>query len=105
MSRKCETPNTARNIQLATYLTPEEFEEVAAKAFFCNLPLCQTQTLANDGKWLVTKARKLLLPFRNLREDANGCSAPGKDGITWKMLRNLNEQEKLELLGDINDSI
>ncbi|KAG0438262.1 hypothetical protein HPB47_017091 [Ixodes persulcatus] len=38
-------------------------------------------------------------------DSINECSAPGKDGITWRMLRNLNEPERRKLLEELNDLV
>lgn len=35
-------------------------------------------------------------------DSVNERSAPGKDGITWRMLRNLDEPEKKKLLAELN---
>lgn len=35
-------------------------------------------------------------------ESVNFSSAPGKDGITWSMLRNLDDEGRLQLFDELN---
>ncbi|KAG0427248.1 hypothetical protein HPB47_025691 [Ixodes persulcatus] len=102
---KTKAPNTVRNIQLATDQTPEQFAEAAAKAFFPqpandpDLCLYELQPPSDTEQDAPFTIQKLTLAL----DSVNERSALGKDGITWRMLRNLDEPEKRKLLKDLND--
>ncbi|KAG0443379.1 hypothetical protein HPB47_014985 [Ixodes persulcatus] len=101
---KTKTPNIKRNIQLAAKLTAEQLEEEAANYFFPQLGLDTSGNLyapkeaGNSGPDAPFSMQELFLAL----DSVNERSAPGKDGITWRMLRNLVEPEKKKLLAELN---
>ncbi|KAG0413173.1 hypothetical protein HPB47_009671 [Ixodes persulcatus] len=107
LTGKTKAPNTARNIQLATDQTSEQFEEAAAKAFFpqpandpdlCLYELQPPSDTEQDAPFTIQE-------FTLALDSINERSAPGKDGITWRMLRNLDEPEKRKLRRKSPDQI
>ncbi|KAG0413450.1 hypothetical protein HPB47_009397 [Ixodes persulcatus] len=101
---KTTTPNIARNIQLAANLTAEQLEEEAENYFFPQLGLNTSGNVhapkeaGNSGPDAPFSMRELFLAL----ESVNERSTPGKDGITWRMLRNLDKPEKKKLLAQLN---
>ncbi|CAN7940760.1 unnamed protein product, partial [Ixodes pacificus] len=75
---KTKTPNTARNIQLATDQTSEQFEETAAKAFFPqpaihpDPSLYELQTLGDSECDAPFTMQELTLALDSINE----CSVP-----------------------------
>ncbi|XP_077554114.1 uncharacterized protein LOC144168983 [Haemaphysalis longicornis] len=102
---KAKAAHTGRNICLATSLSAAEFEEEAARTFFPqpSIPPAPTtyqwQPPENDvaqNAPFTPQEMAIALGAINVR------SAPGKDGITWRMLQNLDEDAKMQLLSELN---
>lgn len=106
MSGKHKTQNSALNIQMALDLTPEEFEVAAAEAFFPQPAVPadpRTYEPRKPASDLGAEAPFTLQELTLALDAANVRSAPGGDGITWQMLLNLDEPEKLLLLDELNE--
>lgn len=102
---KAKAADTGRNICLATSLSASEFEKEAARTFSLqpSIPPAPTtyqwQLPENDvaqNAPFTPQEMAIALGAINVR------SAPGKDWITWRMLQNLDEDAKMQLLSELN---
>lgn len=105
MSGNRKTGNTVKNVRLATGDSASDFEKKAAETLFPQPsvppdPRIYQRTAPTSDKDVESPftMQELVMAL----ESVNAKSAPGKDGITWQMLRNLNEHGKMQLLEEIN---
>lgn len=105
LNGKKKTGNCIAKIALNIGCSIETIEQEAAYNFFPNASLTPppphprvTVTDEDNEESLFTMAE-----METALHQVNKRSAPGKDGITWTMLQNLNEQNKQLLLQLLND--
>lgn len=108
MCGKSKSKNTGPNLRLKLDMDPAAYEQSLATTLFPEAtydsdegeesiydPLPVVSEEGSDSLFTIAELAAAL-------ESVNARSAPGKDGITWVMLRNLDEQQKEKLLHELN---
>ncbi|KAM7301830.1 hypothetical protein ISCGN_017347 [Ixodes scapularis] len=103
---KKKTRGVVETVLLTQGMSHEEFEEEAANIFFPQPTRNPPASIYEPEP--VDETNELETPFtpaelHTALEQVRVQSAPGKDGITWTMLRNLSAQEKDTLLDTVNE--
>lgn len=106
LSDKKKTQGVVETVLLTQGMSHEEFEEEAANTFFPQPARTPPASIYEPEP--VNETNELETPFtpaelHTALEQVRGQSAPGKDGVTWTMLRNLPAQKKETLLDTVNE--